>query len=157
MGFNISSSVNENKLQKKVVKNFRKKPIKMNHQIIEPNYKQKENEGFVEFAIRLETLWNKEKETTIEIFFKLFIEGIRDNEVKRKTKRWFEEEGNTEIFKNFVKEQGRIYTKVVIDVAEKFQKEKDEKTEKVNLIEEIDELLGLKEKDEDNDKTPINY
>ena len=94
----------------------------MNHQNVESDYKQKENEGLLEFAIRLETLWNKEKETTIEIFFKLFLEGIRDNEVKRKTKIWFEEQGNSEIFKKFVKEQGYIYTKIVINTAENFQK-----------------------------------
>ena len=119
----------------------------MNYQNNDPDYIQKENEGFLEFAKRLETLWDKEKEITIEIFFKVFIEGIRDTEVKINTKRWFEEVGNTEIFKNFVKEKGYLYTKIVIDVVEKFQKEKDEKTERVNLIVKIDELL----KDEYND------
>ena len=119
----------------------------MNYQNNDPDYIQKENEGFLEFAKRLETLWDMEKEITIEIFFKVFIEGIRDTEVKINTKRWFEEVGNTEIFKNFVKEKGYLYTKIVIDVVEKFQKEKDEKTERVNLIVKIDELL----KDEYND------
>ena len=147
MKFNISSSVNEYKPQKKVGKKLLKKPTKMNYQNNDPDYIQKENEGFLEFAKRLETLWDMEKEITIEIFFKVFIEGIRDTEVKINTKRWFEEVGNTEIFKNFVKEKGYLYTKIVIDVVEKFQKEKDEKTERVNLIVKIDELL----KDEYND------
>ena len=119
----------------------------MNYQNNDPDYIQKENEGFLEFAKRLETLWDMEKEITIEIFFKVFIEGIRDTEVKLNTKRWFEEVGNTEIFKNFVKEKGYLYTKIIIDVAEEYQKEKDEKTKKVNLIAEIDDLL----KDEGNE------
>ena len=119
----------------------------MNHQNVESDYKQKENEGLLEFAIRLETLWNKEKETTIEIFFKLFLEGIRDNEVKRKTKIWFEEQGNTEIFKKFVKEQGYIYTKIVINTAENFQKEKDEKQK-----DEDDEIVLLETESEQKDE-----
>ena len=129
----------------------------MNPQNIESNYKQKENEGLVEFATRLETLWNKEKETTIEIFFKLFIEGIRDNEVKRKTKIWFEVQCNTEIFKKFLKEQGYIYTKAVINTAENFQKEKDEKQKDEN-----DEIVLLETESETDDETetddndPIN-
>ena len=122
----------------------------MNHQNVESDYKQKENEGLLEFAIRLETLWNKEKETTIEIFFKLFLEGIRDNEVKRKTKIWFEEQGNTEIFKKFVKEQGYIYTKIVINTAENFQKEKDEKQK-----DEDDEIVLL-ETESDFDESDVN-
>ena len=137
----------------------------MNYQNNDPDYIQKENEGFLEFAKRLETLWDMEKEITIEIFFKVFIEGIRDTEVKINTKRWFEEVGNTEIFKNFVKEKGYLYTKIVIDVVEKFQKEKDEKTERVNLIAYIHEsnknLIAkidevLKQAEEDMANTPIN-
>ena len=98
----------------------------MNHQIIEHNYKQKENEEFVKFALRLETLWIKGKETTIKSFCKLFINGIRDIEVRRKTKKWFYENRNTENFNNLIEKQGRGFLKVVIDTAENFQKEKDE-------------------------------
>ena len=122
----------------------------MNHQNVESDYKQKENEGLLEFANRLETLWHKEEETTIEIFFELFIEGIRDNEVKRRTKIWFEELGNTEIFKNCIKEEGMSYTKVVMDTIEQFQKEKDEKQK-----DEDDEIVLL-ETESDFDESDVN-
>ena len=124
----------------------------MNHQNVESDYKQKENEGLLEFANRLATLWNKEEETTIEIFFELFIEGIRDNEVKRRTKIWFEELGNTEIFKNCIKEEGMSYTKVVMDTIEQFQKEKDEKQK-----DEDDEIVLLEtESESDFDESDVN-
>ena len=119
----------------------------MNHQNVESDYKQKENEGLLEFANRLETLWHKEEETTIEIFFELFIEGIRDNEVKRRTKIWFEELGNTEIFKKCIKEEGMSYTKVVMDTIEQFQKEKDEKQK-----DEDDEIVLLETESEQKDE-----
>ena len=124
----------------------------MNHQNVESDYKQKENEGLLEFANRLETLWHKEEETTIEIFFELFIEGIRDNEVKRRTKIWFEELGNTEIFKKCIKEEGMSYTKVVMDTIEQFQKEKDEKQK-----DEDDEIVLLEtESESDFDESDVN-
>ena len=144
----------------------------MNHQNVESDYKQKENEGLLEFANRLETLWHKEEETTIEIFFELFIEGIRDNEVKRRTKIWFEELGNTEIFKNCIKEEGMSYTKVVMDTIEQFQKEKDEKQkdedDEIVLSEtesesdfdesdEVDEIVLLEtESESDFDESDVN-
>ena len=90
------------------------------------NTLQLNNEGLLAYSSRLERIWNR------KVFFEVFINGIQDQDVKRRTERWFKEHGNTKIFKNFVEQRGYNHRSLVIKVAEAFQKEKDE-DDKINL------------------------
>ena len=106
---------------------------------------QLKDEGLLDYSNRLERIWNR------EVFFEVFINGIKDQDVKRKTERWFKEQGNTKIFKNFVKERGYNYRSIVIRIAEAFQKEKDE-DDKIKLpdfkTEDINRYFETEEKSE---------
>ena len=91
----------------------------------EPNYNhysQQKNEGYIEYLNRIESMWDNEKETVIEknqkFFFQLFINGIRDWDVKRKTNKWYK------IYKWF-KIEDCICIYNILETAEEFQKEKD--------------------------------
>ena len=91
----------------------------------EPNYNhysQQKNEGYIEYLNRIESMWDNEKETVIEknqkFFFQLFINGIRDEDVKRRTNKWYK------IYKWFnIEDCICIYN--ILEKAEEFQKEKD--------------------------------
>ena len=91
----------------------------------EPNYNhysQQKNEGYIEYLNRIESMWGNEKETVIEknqkFFFQLFINGIRDEDVKRRTNKWYK------IYKWF-KIEDCICIYNILETAEEFQKEKD--------------------------------
>ena len=93
----------------------------MKNQNDESNYIQQKDEGYMDFAIRLHDWWIKEKETTKEnsyfrsrqCFFQIFINGIQDEDVKRRTNKWF-------------KKENYHFTTLVIEKAEDFHKQKDE-------------------------------
>ena len=91
----------------------------------EPNYNrysQQINEAYIEYLTRIQCMWNNEKEIVIKtnqkFFFQLFINGIRDGDVKRRTNKWYK------IYKWFnIEDCICIYN--ILEKAEEFQKEKD--------------------------------
>ena len=82
------------------------------------DYDQETNEGTYAYANRIQRLWIEDEKTTRkncyfrtqEFFMRLFIDGLRDNKVKRRMQRWFKEQKNTNIT-------------IVINVADEFQQE----------------------------------
>ena len=91
----------------------------------EPNYNhysQQKDEGYIDYLNRIESMWGNEKETVIEknqkFFFQLFINGIRNVDVKRRTNKWYK------MYKCF-KIEDRICIYNILEKAQEFQKEKD--------------------------------
>ena len=86
------------------------------------HYNQQKDEAYIEYLTRIERTWSNEKKIVIDtnqkFFFQLFINGIRDADVKRKTNKWYK------IYKWF-KIEDCICIFNILEKAEEFQKEKD--------------------------------
>ena len=121
----------------------------------EPNYNrysQQINEEYIEYLTRIQCMWNNEKEIVIKtnqkFFFQLFINGIRDVDVKRRTNKWYK------IYKWFnIEDCICIYN--ILEKAEEFQNEKDNVGEDspYNILEKAEEFQ--KEKDNVGMDSPI--
>ena len=73
---------------------------------------EQKNEILLEYCNKMESLWECRKE-----FFKVFITGIQDDEVKNRIKIWYYQQHDQQVNPD-------IFT--IVKVARQFKKEKDE-------------------------------